>query len=61
MKEREILKVRTGESEYEVKIGKLGHSIVRDELHGPIDDFKSCKIYEALKKNREQREEFRLV
>uniref|UniRef100_A0A1B6DRT9 Uncharacterized protein n=1 Tax=Clastoptera arizonana TaxID=38151 RepID=A0A1B6DRT9_9HEMI len=59
MKEREILQIKTGQSEYEGRIGQLGEDIVRHEMHGHVDDFRSCKIYEALKKRRLQREELR--
>ncbi|RZF35713.1 hypothetical protein LSTR_LSTR009581 [Laodelphax striatellus] len=37
-KERKILKVRTGESEYEGKISALGETIINDNLHGKLFD-----------------------
>uniref|UniRef100_A0A1B6LZG7 Uncharacterized protein n=1 Tax=Graphocephala atropunctata TaxID=36148 RepID=A0A1B6LZG7_9HEMI len=49
MKEREILKVTTGVSEYEGRIGTLGDMILQDELHGTPQDVQCLKYQEMLK------------
>lgn len=51
-KEREILKVKTGDSEYHGKIGKLGTEIIRDSFHGAIQDPDFCEKWKKIELNR---------
>ncbi|XP_075212429.1 uncharacterized protein LOC142319262 [Lycorma delicatula] len=44
-KAREILKVTTGVSEYNDRIGKLGTHVIENKLHGEIKDAEYCKIW----------------
>lgn len=47
-KAREILKVTTGVSEYNDRIGKLGTHVIENKLHGEIKDAEYCKIWEKI-------------
>uniref|UniRef100_A0A1B6H493 Uncharacterized protein n=2 Tax=Cuerna arida TaxID=1464854 RepID=A0A1B6H493_9HEMI len=49
LKEREILKVTTGVSEYEGRIGTLGELILQDELHGTPQDVQCLRFQEMMK------------
>ncbi|XP_054269914.1 uncharacterized protein LOC128991162 [Macrosteles quadrilineatus] len=47
-KERDILKVTTGLSEYEAKIGVLGDLIQKDRLHGEHQENLECLKYQQM-------------
>ncbi|KAG8314420.1 hypothetical protein J6590_093177 [Homalodisca vitripennis] len=49
VKEREILKVTTGVSEYEGRIGALAELILQDELHGTPQDVQCLRFQEMMK------------
>uniref|UniRef100_A0A1B6JSG7 Uncharacterized protein n=1 Tax=Homalodisca liturata TaxID=320908 RepID=A0A1B6JSG7_9HEMI len=49
LKEREILKVTTGVSEYEGRIGALAELILQDELHGTPQDVQCLRFQEMMK------------
>lgn len=53
MKEREILQVTTGVSEYEARVGVLGDMIMQDHLHGTHEDGLECKKYEHMLQSQE--------
>lgn len=53
MKEREILQVTTGVSEYEARVGVLGDMIMQDQLHGTHQDGLECKKYEHMLQSQE--------
>lgn len=53
VKEREILQVTTGVSEYEARVGVLGDMIMQDQLHGIHQDGLECKKYEHMSQSQE--------